>query len=170
MSLYRTLLRLGWVPAFAGMTTAFLLSACGFQLRGDPAVGLHTIFVPGGGVAQEIRRTLSSGPTRVVSSAPEAEVHLRILQEARDKQVHTITGQGRVYEFELRLAVRYDLTAPGREAPVIPPTEAVARRVITYNEAAPSAKEVEEPLLFKDMQVELADRILRQVAVARRDM
>ena len=37
-------------------------------------------------------------------------------------------------------------------------------------EAAPIAKEAEEQLLFKDMQLELADRILRQVAIARRDM
>jgi LPS-assembly lipoprotein len=152
------------------MTTAFLLSACGFQLRGDPVVGIRTLFVPGAGVAQEIRRTLATGPTRVVATAPEAEAHLRILAEARDKQVHTITAQGRVYEFELRLVVRYDLMVPGREVPVIPSTEAVARRLITYSEAAPIAKEAEEQLLFKDMQVEIADRILRQVAVARRDM
>jgi LPS-assembly lipoprotein len=168
MSSYRALLRFGWVPAFAGMTV--FLAACGFQLRGDPAVGLKTLFVPGGGVAQEIRRTLASGPTRVVNTPAEAEAHLRIIAETRDKAVHTITGTGRVYEFELRLAVRYDLMVPGRELPVIAPTEAVARRTITYSEAAPIAKEAEELLLFKDMQAELADRILRQVAVARRDM
>jgi LPS-assembly lipoprotein len=161
-------LRAARVAAFAGMT--ILLASCGFQLRGDPAVGLKTLFVPGGGVAQEIRRTLSSGPTRVVASPKEAEAQLRILSENREKQVHTITGQGRVYEFELRLVVRYDMLVPGREAPVIAPTEMVARRLITYNEAAPIAKEAEEQLLFQDMQLEAADRILRQVAVARREM
>ena len=170
MSLFRALLRWVWVPAFAGMTTAFLLSACGFQLRGDPAVGIKTLFVPGGGVAQEIRRTLASGPTRVVTSATGAEAHLRIIAEVRDKSIHTITGTGRVYEFELRLAVRYELLVPGREDPVIAPVEAAARRIITYSEVAPIAKEAEELLLFKDMQAEIADRILRQVAIARRDM
>ena len=155
---------------FRKLALLLLLSACGFQLRGDPAVGLKSLFVPGGGVAQEIRRTLASGPTRVVNSAAEAEAHLRILAEKRDKTVHTITGAGRVYEFELRLGVRYDLLVPGREIPVIAPSEAVARRLITYSEAAPIAKEAEEQLLFKDMQGEIADRILRQVAIARRDM
>jgi len=147
-----------------------LLASCGFQLRGEPAVGLKTLFVPGGGVAQEIRRTLSSGPTRVVNNAAEGEAHLRILSETREKQVHTITAQGRVFEFELRLIIRYDMMVPGREAPVLPPTELIARRLVTYNEAAPIAKEAEEQLLFQDMQSEAADRILRQVAVARRDM
>ena len=162
------LLPAGWTPIFIGVT--MLLASCGFQLRGEPAVGLKTLFVPGGGVAQEIRRTLSSGPTHVVNSAKEAEAHLRILSETREKQVRTITAQGRVYEFELRLVIRYDMMVPGREAPVIAPTELVQRRLITYNEAAPIAKEAEEQLLFKDMQVEAADRILRQVGVARRDM
>jgi LPS-assembly lipoprotein len=167
MSSFRQL-RTGWVAALAAMT--ILLASCGFQLRGEPAVGLKTLFVPGGGVAQEIRRTLSSGPTRVVNNAAEGEAHLRILSETREKQVHTITAQGRVFEFELRLIIRYDMMVPGREAPVLPPTELIARRLVTYNEAAPIAKEAEEQLLFQDMQSEAADRILRQVAVARRDM
>ena len=168
--MFKALLRLVWVPAFAGMTTAFLLSACGFQLRGDAAVGIRTLFVPGGGVAQEIRRALVTGPTRVVATAAEAEANLRIVSETRDRQVYTITGQGQVYEFELRLTVRYDMMVPGREEPVIPSTEVASRRTITYSAAAPIAKEAEELLLFKDMQVEIADRILRQVAIARKDM
>jgi LPS-assembly lipoprotein len=146
------------------------LAGCGFQLRGDPAVGLKTLYVPGGGVAQEIRRALAGGPTRVVNTAPEGEAYLRLINEAREKSVHTITGTGRVYEFELRLGVRYELVITGREEPMIPITAITARRIITYSEAAPTAKEAEEVLLYKDMQVELADRILRQVAVARRDM
>ena len=146
------------------------LAACGFQLRGDPAVGLKTLYVPGGGVAQEIRRALAGGPTRVVNTAKEGEAYLRLINEAREKSVHTITGTGRVYEFELRLIIRYDMMVPGRETPVIAPTELVQRRLITYNEAAPIAKEAEEQLLFKDMQLDLANRILRQIAIAKRDM
>ena len=152
---------------------AVAVVSCGFQLRGDPAVGLKTLQVTSVGpsqVAAEIRRTLSTGPTRVVSSAKEAEAQLRVLQEARDKVVATITGTGTVYEYELRLAVRYELTVPGREIPVIAPTEAVAKRLITYSASAPTAKEAEEQLLFKDMQVELAGRMLRHLAVARREM
>src|SRR5689334_612439 len=144
-----------WIPAFAGMT--ILLASCGFQLRGDPATGLRTLHVPGGGVAQEIRRKLARSPTRVTATPKDAEAHLKILGEARDKTVHTITGAGRVYEFQLTLVVRYELVVPGREIPVIAPSEVVARRLITYSEAAPTAKETEEGLLFKDMQVEVAD-------------
>ncbi len=148
-------------------------ASCGFQLRGDPVTGIRTLNVSGpgtAGVATDIRRALASGPTRVVPTLKDAEAQLRIIAEERDKQVYTITGTGRVYEFELRLTVSYEMTVPGREVPVIAPTQAVSRRIITYSEAAPIAKEAEEQLLFKDMQMELATRILRQVAIARRDM
>jgi LPS-assembly lipoprotein len=158
----------------AGMTSlaamAILLAACGFQLRGERATGLRSIHVPGAGIALEIRRTLTGGPTKVMPSAEGAEAVLQIISENRDKAVNTITGAGRVYEYQLTLSVRYRMTIPGREEPIIAPTEIVARRLITYSEAAPIAKEAEEQLLFKDMQLELADKILRQVAVARRDM
>ena len=157
-----------WIPAFAGMT--MLLAACGFQLRGETATGLKTLFVPGGGVAQEIRRTLAGSPTKVLLTPEGAEATLQIMSENREKAVAAITGSGRVYEYSLTLVVRYRMTVPGREEPVIAPTETTARRLITYSEAAPIAKEAEEELLFRDMQLELADRILRQVAVARRDM
>lgn len=149
---------------------ATLLAGCGFQLRGDPALGVKALAVTAAGgstVAADIRRALrGSSATGLAPNADTAEAHLRILQEARDKSVFTITGAGRVYEHQLRLIVRYELARRGQEEPVIAPTEIVARRLITYNEAAPVAKEAEEALLYKDMQVELAGRILRQVAIA----
>ena len=156
----------------AAVLCAVIIGGCGFQLRGDPSIGFRAMQVTAVGasqVAPEIRRTLATGPARVVTNAKDAEAQLRILQEARDKIVATITGTGTVYEYELRLTVRYELLVPGRELPVIPPTETIAKRLITYSASAPTAKEAEEQLLFKDMQVELAGRILRQVAVARRN-
>jgi LPS-assembly lipoprotein len=149
-----------------------LLAACGFELRGEPTVGLRTLHVSSVGpslVLGDIRRILGTGPARLVPTEAGAEASLTILGETREKTVHTITGSGRVYEFQLRLAVRYQLTVPGREEPVIAPSEVSTIRLITYSEAAPTAKDAEEQLLYKDMQADLAGRILRQVAVARRE-
>lgn len=149
------------------------LVSCGFQLRGDPAVGIKTLHVSTAGptgVLTDIRRVLAGGPTRVVSTPTGAEAQLRVLAESREKTVNTITATGRVYDFQLRLTVRYEVTIPGREAPLIPPTDVVATRLITYSEAAPTAKEAEELLLFKDMQVDIAGRILRHIAVVRREL
>jgi LPS-assembly lipoprotein len=150
-----------------------LLASCGFQLRGDPEVGIRKLFISsvgGSAVLADIRRTLATGPTRMVATPVEAEAHLRILQEEREKTVATITGTGRVYEYLLTLRVRYELVVPGREEPVIAPTRLEARRLISYSETAPTAKEAEEQLLFKDMQLDIAYQILRQVAAAKQQL
>jgi LPS-assembly lipoprotein len=155
------------------LACALFLASCGFQLRGDSSMGLkslHVATVGSSGVSTEIKRMLATGPTKLVPTAKDAQANLRILGEGREKAVYTITGAGRVYEFQLRLAVRYELVVPGRELPVIAPTEIEARRVITYSETAPIAKEAEEQLLYKDMQAEIAGRILRQVSLAQRDI
>jgi LPS-assembly lipoprotein len=149
---------------------ALMLAGCGFELRGDPTVGLKTLNISSAApssVVNDIRRILATGQTRIVAKPSEAEAQLRILEERREKVVHTITGTGRVYEFQLRLIVRYDVLTPGQELPLVPPTEVVSTRLITYSESAPTAKEAEEQLLYKDMQVDVAGRILRNIAVVR---
>jgi len=156
----------------AAIALSMLLCACGFQLRGEPSVGLRTLHVGAtvpSQVVVDVRRALAAGPTQIVASDKGAEANLTIVAESREKTVHTVTGSGRVYEFQLRLTVSFELTVPGREEPVIAPTELTTTRLITYSESAPTAKETEEQLLYKDMQSDLAARILRQVAVARRE-
>ncbi len=151
---------------------ALLLAACGFELRGEPSVGLRSLHVASkvpSQVVGEVRKILATGPTKIVANEKDAEASLTILAESHEKTVHTITTSGRVYEFQLRLTVSYQLAVPGREEPVIAPTELATTRLITYSESAPTAKEAEEQLLYKDMQADLAGRILRQVAVARRE-
>lgn len=155
------------------MTFALLLAGCGFQLRGDPEVGIRRLYTSTAGgsfVHLDVRRLLATGPTRLVTTPVEAEAHLRFLSEVREKTVSTITGTGRVYEFQLRLAVRYELLVPGRDEPVIPSTEVETRRLISYNPSAPTAKEAEEQLLYRDMALDLARQILRHVAAARGEM
>jgi LPS-assembly lipoprotein len=155
------------------VVAAISLASCGFQLRGEPEVGIKKLFISAVGasaVQADIRRALASGPTRIVTTAAESQAHLHILQEAREKTVYTITGTGGVYEFQLRLIVRYELLVPGREEPVIEPVEVETRRIITYSATAPTAKEAEEQLLYKDMQLDLARQILRHIAAVKREL
>src|SRR5690242_12504246 len=95
-----------------------LLASCGFQLRGEPEVGVHKLFISSAGPSQvqaDIKRMLATGPTHVVATVKDAEAELHILRETREKTVYTITGQGAVYEFQLRLIVIYEVRVPGRE-------------------------------------------------------
>jgi LPS-assembly lipoprotein len=57
---------------------------------------------------------------------------------------------------------------PGRDEPVIPATEIEVRRLVTYSETAPLAKEAEEALLYRDMVADAAGQIIRRMAIVRR--
>ena len=153
------------------LVACLLLAACGFQLRGDAPMGLASLYVSSDAASQvavDIRRTLTGTATRVVKAANEGEAHLRILTETREKQIYTITGSGRVFEYQLKLVVNYQLNMPGQEEPVIPATQIELRRLVTYSETAPVAKEAEEQLLFNHMVSEAASQILRRIAIVRR--
>ena len=66
-------------------------------------------------------------------------------------------------EFELRLRFRFSLRTPaGKE--LIPPSEILLKRDITYNETAALAKEQEEALLYRDMQTDIVAQVLRRLA------
>ena len=66
----------------------------------------------------------------------------------------------------MRLRIRFKLRASdGRE--LIPDTELLQQRDISYNETIALAKEAEEALLFRNMQTDLVQQLLRRLAAAR---
>lgn len=115
-------------------------------------------------VATEIRRRVTGSPVVLVADPRDAQAHLRILSENTEKSIQTLTGAGRVYDYQLRLRVGFR-ASDGAGNPLVEPTEIEVRRVITYSETAPLAKEAEELLLFEDMRGEAAGQILRRIAV-----
>ncbi|MBK6980122.1 MAG: hypothetical protein IPH30_00310 [Betaproteobacteria bacterium] len=144
------------------------VSACGFQLRGEAPSGLKSLHVSTEApsqVAVEIRRSLSGGPTRLAADLKVAEAQLRILSESTEKTIQTLTSAGRVFDYQLRLRVGYRVTN-GAGQVLIAPAEIEIRRIISYSETAPLAKEVEERQLFEDMRAEAASQILRRIAIA----
>jgi LPS-assembly lipoprotein len=56
-------------------------------------------------------------------------------------------------------------TAKGRE--LIEPTELAQQRDISFNEAAVLAKEAEEAQLYRNMQTDLVQQILRRLAAVK---
>lgn len=147
------------------------LAGCGFQLRKAPDFAFESILVPGIGsnVGNDLRRSLaSSGKLRVLPpDAPptQAQVVCDITYEVREKVVVGINASGQVREFQLRLRVRFRLRTPqGRE--LIPETELLVQRDISFNESAVLAKEAEEAVLYRDMQADLVQQLMRRLAAA----
>ena len=69
-------------------------------------------------------------------------------------------------ELQLRLRVRFRLRTPTGGEP-IPNTEIVQQRDISYNETQALAKEAEEALLYRNMQSDIVQQILRRLAAVK---
>lgn len=157
--------------SFIAIPAAFALAACGFELRRAPEFAFKTIAVPStGGVATELRRTLgSAGTVQVLPTAAkpeEAQVILDVLSENREKVVVGINASGQVREFQLRTRLHFRLRTPqGRE--LIPDTELLQTRDVSFNESAVLAKEAEEGLLYRDMQTDLVQQLMRRIAAVK---
>ncbi|HZY17259.1 MAG TPA: LPS assembly lipoprotein LptE [Ramlibacter sp.] len=152
-------------------SAAALLAGCGFALRKAPDFAFDTIAIPSTGpIGNELRRMLNStGTVQVMplSTPPDkTEVILDILSEPREKVVVGLNASGQVREFQLRLRVRFRLRTPqGRE--LIPDTELLQQRDVSFNESAVLAKEAEEALLYRDMQNDLVQQLMRRLAAVK---
>jgi LPS-assembly lipoprotein len=147
------------------------LVGCGFQLRSTPALPFDTIAVTperGTGVAADIARYFGASlrPAAATGSAAPDAI-LDIVREQREKLVVGVNASGQVREYQLRLSVTFRLRTPqGRE--VIPATEIEQRREISFSESAVLAKEAEEVLLYRDMQSEAVQQLLRRLSAVKR--
>jgi len=145
-----------------------MLAACGFQLRGSANLPFETLYVPGAtsGIALDLKRTIQTGTsTRVVDTPKDAQAVLEFTGETREKEILSLTGAGRVREFRLRYRVQYRVhDRKGRE--YIPSTTLLQVRDILFNDSIVLAKESEEQLLYHDMQSDMVQQIMRQLAAA----
>jgi LPS-assembly lipoprotein len=149
---------------------ALSLAGCGFALRKAPTFVFTTLY---SGLAEtsplgvELRRSLqATRKVEVITEARrinEAQVILDVLSDQREKVVLSRNASGQVREFQLRLIFRFKLrTLAGKE--LIPETEITQQRDISFNESAVLAKEAEENLLYRDMQSDIVQQIMRRLA------
>ncbi|WP_423837675.1 LPS assembly lipoprotein LptE [Variovorax terrae] len=149
-----------------------VLAACGFELRKAPKFVFTSLFVgaPNSPVGNELKRYLASvGSVQVVNDPKQintAQVILDVLQEQREKVVVGMNSAGQVTEFQLRLRFRFRLRTPqGKE--LIPDTEILLQRDISFSESAVLSKEAEEGLLYRDMQSDLVQQLMRRLAAVK---
>ncbi len=144
------------------------LAGCGFKLRSSQTFAFQTLAVTpekNGLVAADLIRYFGDAIVPMVSvrgSAPP-QVIVDILQEVREKSVVGVNASGQVREFQLKIRLQFRMRLPdGRE--LIAPTEIAQQRDISFNESAVLAKEAEEVLLFRDMQSDILQQLLRRLA------
>jgi LPS-assembly lipoprotein len=143
-----------------------LLAACGFQLRGTANLPFKTIYISfpaGHPIGTDLKRLIKAGTsTRIVEKPKDAEAILEIISVANDKQIMSVSGGGRVREFELRYRVSFRLV-DAKGAELIPTDEIALRRIIPFTDAQVVAKEGEEAMLVREMQSDSAAQIVRRL-------
>jgi len=152
------------------LLVALLLAGCGFKLRGTADVPFGTLYVPNAnaGIALSLKRYIQAGTNaRVVDDPKQADAILVLSAESREKQILSLTGTGAVREFQLRYRVGFRVH-DGKGADYVPQSAIQLTRDITYSDTDVLAKETEEQLLFRDMQTDMVQQIMRRLAAAQK--
>jgi len=147
---------------------AMAVGGCGFKLRSSQNYAFATIAImpnPGGALALELRRSFGSAVHVLSPEEPldKAQLVFDVLNEQREKIVVAVNSSGQVREFQLRIRVKFRVRTPQGEERV-PESEILQQRDISFNESAVLAKEAEEALLYRDMQSDIVQQLLRRLA------
>jgi LPS-assembly lipoprotein len=158
------------VRAGSALLLAATLSACGFQLRGSGSAGynmpFHSIYLAfpeTSPLGTQLKRNLRAVDVVIADKPEAAEALFDVLSENRGKQILSLNSQGRVREYLLTYTVVFRVRdAKGGE--LLGPTTITLRRTLPFNEQQVLAKESEEVLLYRDMQSDLVQQIMRRLA------
>ncbi|MFA7666449.1 MAG: LPS assembly lipoprotein LptE [Burkholderiaceae bacterium] len=151
----------------AGALAAAGLPACGFQLRRSAALPFRTLyagFSPTSAIGAQFRTLVRmADDTELVDDPARAEARLEVLNEQRERDVIVFSATGRPREYQLRLRFTFRvLDAASRER--LPRTELVLSRDMISTDIEIVAKQQEEELLFRDMESDLAQQLLRRLS------
>ena len=145
-----------------------VLAACGFRLRGTAEVPFDVIYVPsaGSGLALDLKRYILAGTkAKVVDDPKSADAILAFTGETKEKVILSLTGTGSVREYQLRYRVGFRVH-DGKGGDYVPASTIILTRDITYSDTDVLAKEAEEQLLFRDMQNDMVNQIVRRLAAS----
>lgn len=149
------------------------LAACGFHLRGsgvqDVRFGFHSLYIKTPGetaFVAELRRALSGNKMKLVETADQAELILEIVAEQSSKQILSLSGSGRVREYQLNYRVAMRAYDPQQVA-WLAPDDVQLMRVLTYDDAEILAKAQEEAQLYQDMRADAVAQTVRRLMRAK---
>ena len=154
------------------LLAAFCLAvtACGFHLRGQATFPFESLYINAADTsafATELKRAVRAGSnTRLSDNPKDAQAILQVVNEVREKLILSLSGGGTVREFELRLHITFRLQ-DNKGQDWIPQTEIVLKRDFSFNDTQVLAKDSEEALLYKDMQSDAVQQVMRRLSAVK---
>ena len=142
------------------------LTACGFHLRGLADLSFHTLYMQKSGapvIAAELKRIFKANSIAVVNTPEEAEIQLELMSEKSEKRILSLSGGGRVREYELLFQVNFR-TRESSNTPWSAVQTVDGRRDYSYDDTQLLAKEGEELRLYNDMRSDATREIMRRLS------
>lgn len=159
-------LRSGRNPVIAILLAA-LISACGFQLRGQhklPA-GMEKVFIQGessGLLLRHLKQSLQRSGATVTGIIDNATAVITLYRETTNRSVLSVASNARVREYQSRYNLIYSVRLKTGKV-LIEKNTISLRRDFSFNEVDVLGKEREETTLQHDMQYQAAQTILRRL-------
>jgi LPS-assembly lipoprotein len=165
-----TALRSRFAGAVAALLIAASLPACGFKLRGSDGsynMPFHSVYVAipdTSPLGTELKRNLrAGGSVEIVDKPGVAQASVELVSEARGRSILSLNSLGRVREYQLTYTVVFRVRDL-KGTDLLAPTEITLRRNMPFDETQVLAKEAEANLLYRDMQGDVVQQILRRMA------
>ncbi len=145
------------------------LAGCGFQLRGAQRIPYRSVYIQTpdreSAFVRRLEQTLKDNQVAIGASAREADAVLILSQEKKNRTILALSGGGRVREYRLNYAVNYSLN--DREGKTIYPDSLIQlTRDFTYDDNLYLAKNAEEAFLYRDLEEDASQQILRRLRSA----
>jgi LPS-assembly lipoprotein len=145
-----------------------LVSACGFQLRGEQDYAFKRLAVIGGTpeMVARLERVVEGGSDTVVVKPSEKPDAILSLAPGNGMKTLSLNAQGVVQEYELDYNLGYSMV--GADGTVLIPGSLIQlNRALTYSDQFTLAKGIEAQTLYRDMEFDAVDQLTRRLAVVR---
>jgi LPS-assembly lipoprotein len=143
------------------------LAGCGFQLRQTPPLPMRSIALVGfaktSPLAAALKLELERASVALRDNPALAEAVFDALADAREKSVAASTAAGQVREVQLRVRLRFRVATPSGQL-LLPASDLLLTRDMSYNESAALAKQHEELLLYRAMEDDIVAQVLRRLS------
>jgi LPS-assembly lipoprotein len=161
--------RRAFLTLFAALPAVIQLPGCGFQLRGAHAIPYRSLYLDAptdSRVGKQLANALRSQGIVITETAKSADAVLKLSQVIQNRSILALSGGGRVREYRLNYSLSYSLTGKdGKE--IYPDSTIQSTRDFTYDDNQYLAKAAEENFLYRDLQDDVVQQILRRLATPR---
>lgn len=146
-----------------------LASACGYHLRGayDLPKGMNNIYLDGGSplFREQLLNVLNASSGRLVSVPEQAQIVLRIFNDAIERRTLSLSERGRSNDIELAGHLEYEVSDPKKG--VLVSREPIQFRREYFNDQQDViAKDNEETVIRKEMYQQVARSIINRSRLA----